>query len=115
MQRTWMPTVAGILDIICGACGLIGGFVLIVLGTVGSGVLRYTGAEAPPFLPVAFFSAIAIPLLIIAILAIAGGIYALQRKRWGLALAGSIAAFFPSWLLGIAAIVFTVLSKNKFE
>jgi len=45
-----------------------------------------------------------------------GGIYALQRKIWGLALAGSIAAFFsPSWVLGVAAIVFTALSKNEFE
>ena len=50
------------------------------------------------------------------ILAIVGGIYALQRKIWGLALAGSIAAFFtPSWVLGVAAIVFTALSKNEFE
>jgi hypothetical protein len=51
----------------------------------------------------------------VGILAIVGGIYALQRKIWGLALAGSIAAFFPSWILGIAAIVLTALSKNEFE
>lgn len=115
MKKTWMPMTAGILDIICGAFALIGGLVLVVVGTVGSGVLMYFGVEIPPFLPVALFSAIAAPVIIVGILAIVGGVYALRRKKWGLALAGSIAAFFPSWLLGIAAIVLTILSKNEFE
>jgi len=45
-----------------------------------------------------------------------GGVYALQRKKWGLALVGSIAAFFPpKWILGIAAIVLTVLAREEFE
>jgi hypothetical protein len=91
-------------------------------------------------------SAIALPLFIIGVLAIRGGIYALKRKRWGFALASSIAALLPPcilWiaviiaptvdltvlvlymarplfyllllLLGIAAIIFTALSKSEFE
>jgi hypothetical protein len=118
MEKTWMPTVAGILDIIAGSFGLAGGIILFLLGTIGSGVLKFFITGMPPFSPaalLAIFSALAAPLTVVAILAIVGGIYALQRKVWGLALAGSIAAFFPSWLLGIAAIVFTALSKNEFE
>lgn len=115
MKKTWMPMTAGILDIICGVFALIGGLVLVIVGTVGSGVLMYIGADIPPLVAAALFSAIAVPLIIVGILAIVGGVYALQRKKWGLALAGSIAAFFPSWLLGIAAIVLTILSKNEFE
>jgi hypothetical protein len=70
--------------------------------------------DIPPYLfPI--FTALALPFAVVGILAIVGGIYALQRKIWGLALAGSIAAFFPSWILGIAAIVFIALSKNEFE
>lgn len=108
-KKTWMPTAAGILDIISGSFGLIG-----VCGLVIAGSVLRVAPEVPKFLP-PFFIGLAIPLLIVAILAIIGGIYALQRKNWGLALAGSIAAFFPSWLLGIAAIIFTALSKDEFE
>ena len=115
MQRTWMPVAAGILDIVSGAFGLTGGFVLLVLGTVGSAVMGCVEAEIPSFVPAVFLSAIAVPLLIVAVLAIVGGVYALQRKKWGWALAGSIAAFFPTRVLGIAAIVLTVLSKDEFE
>jgi hypothetical protein len=108
-KQTWMPTTAGILDIIAGSCGLIAALVFIFVG----GVLRFV-PSVPPFLwPI--FTALAIPLAIIGILAIVGGVYALQRKIWGLALAASIAAFFPSWILGLTAIVLTALSKNEFE
>ena len=108
-KKTWMPTAAGILDIIAGSFGLILALMLIFMG----GVMRFV-PDVPSFMW-ALFMGLAGPFAIIGILAIVGGVYALQRKIWGLALAGSIAAFFPSWPLGVAAIVFTILSKNEFE
>ena len=108
-KETWMPTTAGILDIIAGSCGLICALVFVSLG----GIMRFV-PNVPTYLwPI--FTALAVPLALIGILAIVGGIYALRRKVWGLALAGSIAAFFPSWILGLTAIVLTALSKNEFE
>jgi hypothetical protein len=108
-KETWMPTTAGILDIIAGSCGLLASLVFISLG----GVARFI-PDVPTFLfPI--FTALSIPIAAIGILAIIGGIYALRRKVWGLALAGSIAAFFPSWILGLTAIVLTALSKNEFD
>lgn len=108
-NRTWMPTVAGILDIIAGSFGLILAFVFILIGAVARFI-----PEIPPYLfPI--FAALSLPFACVGILAIVGGIYALKRKIWGLALAGSICAFFPSWLLGLTAIVLTALSKNEFE
>jgi len=108
-KKTWMPTTAGILDIVAGSFGLIFSLMFVFMG----GILRAV-PDVPPFMgPV--FMGMAGPFIILSILAIVGGIYALQRKIWGLALAGSIAAFFPSWPLGAAAIVFTALSKNEFE
>jgi len=108
-KETWMPTTAGILDIIAGSCGLIAALIFIFLG----GVMRFV-PDVPPYLwPI--FTALAVPFAIVGVLAIVGGIYALRRKIWGLALAGSIAAFFPSWILGLTAIVLTALSKNEFE
>jgi hypothetical protein len=44
-----------------------------------------------------------------------GGIYALKRKVWGLALAGCICALIGPWILGIPAIIFVALGKNEFE
>jgi len=48
------------------------------------------------------------------ILPLLGGIYALQRRKWGLGLAGSIAAIFGSIPLGIVATVLMALAKDEF-
>jgi hypothetical protein len=116
MKKTWTSLTAGILDIVAGLLGM---FCLIV-------TLRFFGffyllpmCIAEPDFPmcVMIFPLITLAVFIFAvsILAIVGGVYALRRKMRGLALAGSIAAFFASWPLGIAAIIFTALSKNEFE
>jgi hypothetical protein len=108
-KKTWMPTTAGILDIIAGCWGLLLALMFILIGSV----TRFV-PDVPPYLfPI--FTGLSLPLLLVGILAIVGGIYALKRKIWGLALAGSIAAFFPSWILGLPAIVLTALSKKEFE
>jgi len=112
-NKTWMPMTAGILDIICGCWSLLIAFILVFLGSIFRLVAT---AEIPEFLaPV--IAALGVPFAILGILAIVGGVYALRRKVWGLALAGSIASLFSFHLffLGIAAIVFTALSKNEFE
>ncbi|MBM3155319.1 MAG: hypothetical protein FJ008_08325 [Chloroflexi bacterium] len=115
-KRTWMPVAAGILDIVCGSVTLFISGLLGIIGTVGSAVLNYFPVGIPPAVVAAVFSALAIPFTLLGILAIVGGVYALQRKKWGLALVGSIAAFFPpKWILGIAAIVLTVLAREEFE
>lgn len=57
------------------------------------------------------------------LIAIAGGIFAIRRKVWGVALAGAICAIVPphpwgylTWtpVLGILAVVLVALSKNEF-
>ncbi|UCH51927.1 MAG: hypothetical protein JSV54_04065 [Chloroflexota bacterium] len=116
MEKTWMPTIAGILDIVAGIVSFIG----IIFVVVGVSMLAYTGGIEPSMgisetLILSIAVIFAIFAVIADILAIIGGTFALRRKNWGLALAGSIAAFFASILLGIAAIVFTVMSKNEFE
>jgi len=110
-NKSWMPMTAGILDIICGAWALFFAFMLAFLGSVIRAI-----AQIPPMMA-PIFGVLAIPFAVLGILAIVGGVFALRRKVWGLALAGSIAALFAPWfwLLGIAAIVFTALSKSEFE
>ena len=117
MDKTWMPLVARILDIFSGALTLIGGLVLVLTGGFSYAIISKAinvGEEYLMFVPVVFI-VIALPIVIIGMLAIIGGIFALRNKIWGLALAGSIAAIIPLWPLGIASIVFTALSKNEFE
>jgi hypothetical protein len=71
-------------------------------------------AEVPGFVP-GMILAVAIPFLLIAVLALVGGIFGVQRKHWGWLLAGSIAAILVFWPLGIASIVLTAMSKEEFE
>jgi hypothetical protein len=112
-EKTWMSMTAGILDIICGCWALLIAFIFAFMGTI----FRFAPIpNVPPFLA-PILAAVGIPFVVLGILAIVGGVFALRRKVWGLALAGSIAALFSLHLffLGIAAIVFTALSKNEFE
>jgi hypothetical protein len=105
MEKTWKPTVAGILAIIAGAIEVISGIVF------ATGVGFWAGIFGMGWLSVIFA-----PLIVLGIIAIIGGVCALQRKIWGLALAGSICALIGPWfILGILAIIFVSLGKSEFK
>jgi len=104
MDKKWMPITAGTLTII-------GGLFFFVSVTLW-----------------AFW-----PLFLTSIFAVVGGVYAWERRKWPIALTGSILALFDllfmnsimrdyrsEWfwaltLIGIAAVVLTVLSKKQFK
>jgi len=115
MQRTWKPMVAGILTIIAGSLGLLIGIGL----AVGFGLMGIMIGMIPGF-PGGLLALIGIPGIILSIVAIVGGIYALRRRLWGLALAGAICALlftlpFLGWILAVLAIIFVSLAKGEFE
>ena len=109
-MKTWKPTAAGILSIMGGA------FILAVgLGGIIHAELAAGTSFRWPFDTVS---------IVLGLIAIVGGIFAIRRQVWGLALAGAICALFPhhpygsliwSPVLGILAIVFVALSKNEFS
>ncbi|MDH4268762.1 MAG: zinc ribbon domain-containing protein [Dehalococcoidia bacterium] len=106
----WMPVTAGILDLVVGVPGLIIGMISAVVG----GFLTFFVAGLGAL--------IGAPMIILSIVAIVGGIFAIRKRAWGFALAGAICGFAiglplvaPAILFGIPAIVFTVLGKGKFE
>ena len=125
VQKTWKPTTAGILNIIAGVLSLLGAIGVII------GIIFFVSVGTQPFLTdmwgdlgdlgiglnflIILLVIGAIFSAILGILPLLGGIYALQRKKWGLALAGSIVAILGSTPLGIAATIFTALSKDEFE
>jgi len=118
MGKTWIATTAGILDIVAGSFRLIIILFIALVMAVFVVLMRGDTACFQQF-PIAITASVLIVMalfsLIISILSILGGIYALRRKNWGIALAGSIAAFFCSFPLGVAAIIFTALSKSEFK
>ena len=116
MEKTWKPTAAGILTIIAGFLGLLIGIAL----AVGLGIAGTMIGVIPGIPGIGFLALIAIPGIILSIVAIVGGIYALRRRLWGLALAGAICSLLFTipllgWILAILAIIFVSLGKGEFE
>ena len=107
--RTWKPIAGGILSIVAGVIHFIGWLGISLVFPATSSQFGYNVPNAVLFL--------IIPLVILAIVAIAGGIFALMRKAWGLALAGAICAIFSplTWFLGVIATIFIALSKDEFD
>ena len=107
----WMPVTAGILDLLIGVPGLIAGIILAVIGGFLTFFIGGLGAI------------IAGPMIILSIVAIIGGVFAIRKRAWGFALAGAICGFIvglplvvvPAILFGIPAIVFTALGKRQFK
>ena len=111
MNKTKKPIIGGILTIVSGPLGLLGiASYSIGFGDPGSGIGK---GDMPPFVPSIIFG-MSIPAIVIAILAVVGGILAVQRKRWKWALAGSIAAALSLILLGIPSVVMIGISKDEF-
>jgi hypothetical protein len=126
-ERTWKPTAAGIICIIAGAIGVFSIMVITLVGLVLMGDPSVEGELSidAPIIKIWIFGGIA------TIIAIVGGRYALKRRVWGLALAGSIALvgvvgfgilrIFPIeplvgfGILGILAIIFVSLGKREFK
>jgi hypothetical protein len=118
MERTSKPTTAGILNIISGALGILGSlFSMLILGALGGmmggGYYDGMGYNMCGFMP-AMTMGMGIPSLLISVLALVGGIFGVQRRYWGWALAGSIGAIIVFLPLGIASTVLTAQSKREF-
>jgi hypothetical protein len=111
METTWKPTVAGVLCILAGAADVGLGVLILVAG----GIIR----EAFAFTEIARLADLVIAVspvwFVLGIVAIIGGIYALRRRVWGLALAGSICALSGYVVFGILAIVFVAMARAEFD
>ena len=117
--KTWKTKAAGVLAIVSGVLAVsqwvtVAVLEVLALGWLPMGTLAGLGAVVAA----AFTIAIAT-----GIVAIVGGVFALKRRRWRLALAGSICAIFSVVFLpilvnvplAIAAIVLVVLGRREFE
>ncbi len=112
VKPTWMPAAAGILSIVAGIFEILGGFLIgVIFHALASMFDVFERASELG----GFGLVLGVPMVILGIVAVVGGIFALQRKMWGLGLAGSICALFAGGtLLGILSIVFISVSKKEF-
>ena len=90
----WKSMTAGILCIIGGAFG--------VGAMAGCAMVPIWGVFAAPF-------------IVLGVLAIIGGIYAIMRRLWILALIGAICAIVVAAPLGIVAVIFLAIGKSEFS
>jgi hypothetical protein len=114
-------TAGGILSIVAGTMEVIGGGIIVVLTTIIRILLRLALLPSQPgdwferIIPVipTWLIIVGVPLIVLGIVAIIGGISAVRRKRFGLSLAGAICAL-PSAILGILAVIFVSLGRREF-
>jgi hypothetical protein len=112
-------TVAGILSVIAGGSAILGGIVLATIGLIGSSALVLVHDPDVPqvvkLLPLLFFYTLAMLLFVSGGVAVAGGVSALQRRSWGMAVAGSIAAVLCMLPLGVVAVILIVMAETEFR
>lgn len=111
MDRSWIPTAAGIVDIVAGIAGLFGVVALVFVSFIVANVPPQD--EFPFYAVQALFAALAVLILILAVLAVVGGLFLLQRRSWGWAIAGAIAAALICPPLGVPGIILTVLAEPE--
>lgn len=72
------------------------------------------GVSSPMTFPLAFIWVVCpMVFLISPIFALIGGIYALQRRKWSIALVGAILSIYT--LFGIIALIFLILGREEFR
>ncbi len=112
IDRSWMPPVAGILDVVAGVFGLIGCGALVFASTI-IGHVAAEEQEFPLFAVEGLLVAVAIGIVVLAVLALVGGFFALRRSSWAWMIVGAIAATVLCPPLGVPSIILTVLSEKE--
>lgn len=112
MKESWIPTVAGVLSILCGCLALLGFlFLAAFAGAFYLEPLATADEFIAQFVRIGFVLGAA-SCLGLGLLAIFGGVCSIQRRRWGWALTGAIAATVLCMPLGVAALILVVIAES---
>ena len=109
MKRTASPTIAGVFNIIIASLNLLGVFgvaiaIVVISNTAGVDVI---------VIPILW--SVLVGLLIFSTPSLIGGIYALQRKNWVIALIGSITSFLIWNIIGLVPLILVIISRDEFN
>ena len=126
IKKTWRPKTAGILSIILGAADI---FLGAIVSLVAIGFSVGFGGSSRPGIA-------GLPLVVLGITDVVGGIFSLSRHYWGMALAGAICGVLipliivsifianylipllvglPFLVMGVLSLIFIVKSKSEFK
>jgi hypothetical protein len=135
-QRSRLLTAGGILSIVAGVLVIISGvlivipldpvgygwriamqyiqavwwwFLLLLLPFLREGALGFLNLDLPTFMAI-----IVGFVVVLGIIALAGGISSIRRKSFGLSLAGAVCAL-PVMFVGILAVIFVAIRKREFK
>lgn len=113
IEKTLKPAIAGYLLVVTGIITILGIVIMtIILWAMSQGMAA--GFVEPANIPAGLILVMGLMLSLPAIVSVIGGIYAVRRRLWGMALAGAICSCFYFNVLGIPALVLIILSKNEF-
>jgi hypothetical protein len=101
--KSWKPITSGVLSIIAGMIGIGGGGLVVLMGDFVSDSGGILG-----------FEPLGVPTIILGVVALIGGIFALRRRVWVMAVIGAIFAIPCMPVLGTLAIIFVALANEEF-
>lgn len=120
VQKSSKPTVGGVLILIAGILALVNGALYLVsdisdLGTIPTLPEGFTEDDLEGIM-----RACGVVMMIFGIMAIPGGVFALRRKHFGLAIAGGVVAmlgvgFSFGALLGLVGLILVAISRKEFQ
>jgi hypothetical protein len=113
MEKTWKPKVGGILTIICGSFYIVIVLTFVVISII-TGAIEQSNIDPEGYKTTMILTIVLFVVTIMGIAAIIGGIFALRRKVWKMALAGAILSIVSSWIMGIIAVAFIAISRKEF-
>jgi len=136
-HRRGLLTAGGVLSIVEGLFEVTGGAIMVGLVIAHRELFRlappgtYPGIRSSLFgyVDLIWLIIVGVPLIVLGIIAIVGGVSAIRRKKFALSLAGAICALpsvifglylagaisaLASVILGILAVIFVALGKREF-
>lgn len=117
-DRSGLLTAGGILSIVSGAISILYSLFFILPFLM---ILLFSSETSAPeddwdlWFPLIFLTPFTLAFTVLGVMAIIGGIQALKRKRFGLALGGAICGSVFMQVFGIPAVIFIALSKDEFK
>ncbi len=109
VEHTAKPVVGGILILIGALVGIISGAILIWGGAMFLEIPVVGGEMA------GILATCGIVWLIFGIIGLLGGIFAIQRKHFGLAIVGGIFSLLSGYFIfGLIGLILVAISKNEF-
>jgi len=115
--------VGGILSIVSGGFGVLGlawmvlwiwMFNFLITMPQSYGPMEPEFPQEMFYIMMIIYGGMGLTMALIGALGIVGGVYAIKKKHWGLALAGAIAGTVTFFPCGIPAIIFVCLGKEEF-